>query len=63
MRIIVRRGGMVETSDDEDDEIGEVGRTNFVREEEEVQMVFVDSMHNGTLFGMVQAGAKYGKMN
>ena len=63
VRIIVRGGGMVEKPVDEDVETGEVGSTNFFREEEEMQMLFVDSMHNGTMFGRVEAGAKYGKMD
>ena len=63
VRIIVRGGGTVEKADDEDEETGEVGSTNFVREEEEVQIVYVDSLHDGTMFGEVEAGAKYGKMD
>lgn len=53
---------MVEKDDDEDEETWEVGRKHFVRGKEEVQMAFVDSMHDGTMFGRVEAGAKYGKI-
>ena len=63
VRILVRGDGMVEQDADEDEETGEVGRKHFVREEEEVQMVFVDNMHDGTMFGRVEAGAKFGKMD
>ena len=63
VRIIVRGGETAGKVDDEDEEAGEGGGTNFVREEEEVQMVFVDSMHDGTMFGRVEAGVKYGKMD
>ena len=63
VRIVVRGGGKVENADEEEEGTGEVRRTVFIREEEEVQMVYVDSMYDGSLFGMVQAGTKYGKMD
>ena len=63
MRIVVRHGGIVENTNDEEEGTGEVRRTNFVREEEEVQMVYVDSMYDGSMFGRVEAGTKYGKMD
>lgn len=63
MRIVVRGGGKVENADDEEDGTGDVQRTSFVREEEEVQMVYVDSMFDESIFGRVEAGTKYGKMD
>ena len=63
MRIVVRGGGKVENADDEEGGTGEAQRTNFVREEEEVQMIYVDSMFDGSMFGRVEAGTKYGKMD
>ena len=63
VRIVVRGGGKVENADDEEDGTGDAQRTNFVREEEEVQMVYVDSMFDGSIFGRVEAGTKYGKMD
>ena len=63
MRIVVRDCGTVENTSDEEEGTGEVPRTNFVREEEEVQMVYVDSMFDGSIFGRVEAGTKYGKMD
>jgi hypothetical protein len=63
MRIFVRGDGLVEPDADEEEETGEVKRKHFVREEEEVQMIFVDNMHDGTMFGRVEAGAKFGRMD
>ena len=63
VRILAREGGMKEKDDGEDKEIGKVERKHFVRKEEEVQMVFVDSMHDVTEFEKVKAGVKYGKMD
>ncbi|KAL9611931.1 MAG: hypothetical protein Q9167_003454 [Letrouitia subvulpina] len=49
---------------DGDKESGEEGREYFGREEEQVQMVFVDSVpHDSTVLGRVEAGEKYGKMD
>ena len=59
MRILVKGGRSVGKYDEEDEE---AGRKQFVREEEEVQMVFVDEMNDGTMYGEVQPGEKYGKM-
>ncbi len=56
VKIIVRGGGIVGKADDEDEEIGEVRSTKFIREEEEVQMVYVDSMHDGSMLGSVEVG-------
>ena len=47
MRIVVIGGGTVENADDEEG-TGEVRNTNFIREEEEVQMVYVDTMYDGS---------------
>ena len=63
MRIVVRESGTVRNTNDEEEGTGEVQRTDFMREEEEVQMVYVDSMSDGSLFGRVEAGTKYGKMD
>lgn len=63
MRIIVRGGGKAEKANDEEEETEEAGSTNFVKEGKELQMAFVDSMHDGTIFGRVEAGAEYGKMD
>lgn len=63
VRIVVREGGTVENTNDEEEETGEVPRTGFIREEEEVQIVYVDSMYDGSMFGRVEAGTKYGKMD
>ena len=62
MRIVVRHGGIVENTSEEE-ETGEVRRTNFIREEEEVQMIYVDSMYDGSMLGRVEAGTKYGKID
>ncbi|KAL8718078.1 MAG: hypothetical protein Q9225_004749 [Loekoesia sp. 1 TL-2023] len=57
---ILKRNGMA----DEDEESGGKGREKFGWEEEQVQMVFVDSVpHDSTVFGRVEAGVKYGKMD
>ena len=63
VRILVREGGTVENTNDEEEGTREVRRTDFIREEEEVQMVYVDSMYDGSMFGRVEAGMKYGKMD
>ena len=62
MRVVIRGGEIVESADDEEEGTGNVRRTNFVREEEEVQMVYVDSMYDGSIFARVDADTKYGKM-
>lgn len=53
----------MENTNDEEEGTGEVRRTGFIREEEEVQIVYVDSMYDGSMFGRVEAGTKYGKMD
>ena len=63
MRIVVRESGTVKSTNDEKEGTGKVRRTDFIREEEEVQMVYVDSVYDGSLFGRVEAGTKYGKMD
>ncbi|KAL8742117.1 MAG: hypothetical protein Q9190_005359 [Brigantiaea leucoxantha] len=76
VRIVVMRGGRdgavkdeeasSEESDDEERRIGggSVAKDAFARDEEAVQIRFVESMHDGaTTFGRVQAGTKYGKMD
>ena len=63
VRIVVRESRTVKSTNDEEEGTGEVRRTDFIREEEEVQMVYVDSMYDGSLFGRVEAGTKYGKMD
>ena len=62
VRIVVRGGGIVESADDEEEGTGDVRRTNFIGEEEEVQMIYVDSMYDGSMFARVEADTKYGKM-
>lgn len=63
VRIVVRGGGKVERVDDEEERTGDARREDFVKEEEEVQMVYADSMYDGSMFGRVEAGTKYGKMD
>ena len=63
VRIFVREGGKLENTNDEEDGTGDAQRTNFVREEEEVQMVYVDSMSDGSMFGRVEADTKYDRMS
>ncbi|KAL9594649.1 MAG: hypothetical protein Q9179_005302 [Wetmoreana sp. 5 TL-2023] len=49
---------------DEDEESEEEGWKKFGWEEEQVQMVFVDSVpYDSTVFGRVEAGVKYGTMD
>ena len=48
---------------DEEEWMGGSVAKAFERDEEAVQMRFVDSMHDGTTFGLVEARMKYGKMD
>lgn len=55
-----------EESDDEEQRmkgISVMAKHTFARDEEAVQMRFVESMHDGTTFGRVEAGMMYGKMD
>ena len=59
----MRRDGMGGKDADEDEGMGHEGSNQLFREEEELQMVFVDSTHDGTMSGRVEDGAKFGKMD
>ena len=54
-----------EESDDEEQRmkgIPVMAKHRFARDEEAVQVRYVESMHDGTTFGRVEAGMRYGKM-
>ena len=65
VRIVVMGDRMDEPAeaDDEEEWTGESAVKAFAGDEEALQMRFVDSMHDGTTFGRVEAGMKYGKMD
>ena len=63
MKILVRRGGNLRKDDAEDEDPAQAGISPLIREEEEVQMVFVDGMGDSTDFERIESGAKYGKRN
>ena len=64
MRVVVVAGGPDKPEDsDGEEQMGTSALNGFMRDEEAVQMRFVDSMHDGTTFGRVEARTKYGKMD
>ena len=64
MRIVVMAGGTEKPEkSDEEEQMGTSALNAVMRDEEAVQMRFVDSMHDGTTFERVEARTKYGKMD
>ena len=62
MRIVVSNAGLTNRDDEGGEEGRERRKENFEQEEEAVQMIFVETMHSGRVYGSVEAGVKYGKM-
>lgn len=64
MRIVVMADGTEKPEEgDEEEQMGTSALNAVMRDEEAVQMRFVDSMYDGTTFGRVEARTKYGKMD
>ena len=64
VRIVVMAGGTEKSAEnDEEEQLGTSTLSALMRDDEEVQMRFADSMHDGTTFGRVEARTKYGKMD
>lgn len=64
VKIVVIGDGTDEPEEDDEEELmGESVVRAFGRDEEALQMRFVDSMHDGTTFGRVEVRTKYGKID
>ena len=62
LMILSRVSGAEGESDKINEETEGIGRENFVMDEEEMQLVYMNSIPNGTVFEKVEADSKYGKM-